>query len=82
MRKDQLKTTPQNLKDYHKFEDDLTFERCSCPSILLVDDEPFNLITLEGMLNLLKANYLIQPTQDGFLQSEVSHFNIEKSYNG
>jgi len=27
--------------------------KCKCPKILIVDDEPFNLIALEGLLNQL-----------------------------
>ena len=27
--------------------------KCKCPKILIVDDEPFNLIALEGLLNYL-----------------------------
>lgn len=24
--------------------------RCKCPSVLIVDDEPFNIVTIEGLL--------------------------------
>ena len=42
-----------DLKVYgHSFE---PLVNCSCPKVLIVDDEPFNLITLESMLQQFKV---------------------------
>jgi CheY-like chemotaxis protein len=29
---------------------DIGLDSCSCPNILIVDDEPFNIIALQGLL--------------------------------
>ena len=55
-------------------------QECNCPQILIVDDEPFNIIALEGLLHQIGIKKIDQAFngQDGLKQLE-ENFKMDRS---
>ncbi|TNV72398.1 hypothetical protein FGO68_gene9237 [Halteria grandinella] len=55
-------TRIQPVQEFIRSNENPLFEQkkeCKCPKILIVDDEPFNLIALEGQLNIINPDLRI-----------------------
>jgi hypothetical protein len=42
-----------NNREREENKDEESHPVCNCPSVLIADDEPFNAVALEGLLNML-----------------------------
>ncbi|TNV74028.1 hypothetical protein FGO68_gene16903 [Halteria grandinella] len=59
-------------------------ERCECAQVLIVDDESFNLIALEGLIAMIEPNIKIQKAFNGkeALQKIAQSYSIDRCGKG